>query len=93
MQSLEEMDKQLQEVAEALTASILSTDAHVEYGTEGRETMGGTMMASLARALVSLQGERRHIRKQLSDTIAEDSSKDKVVQIQAAPSIPRPEGA
>lgn len=93
MQSLQDMDGQLSEVAVKLVDAITGTEAHVEYGTEGRETMGGTMIASMARALVSLQSERRQIRKQLHDTSIADGTKVARQRIEPAPPIPTTEDA
>ena len=77
--------EQLDAVAEKLCNSILGLVAEAEYGTEGRETMGGTMMAGLARALVA-------VRKEIRDTAKAQAPKDdpggKIVMM--APAIPKP---
>ena len=74
----------LTEVAETISTAILSLDAQTEYGTTGRETTGGVIMAGLARALVSVEKELREARKQAMDTQPRDSGK----VVAMAPQIP-----
>lgn len=76
--------EQLALVAQKITGDILGIDAHTEYGTEGRETMGGTMIAGLARALVQVLKEKRESEKASAPT----TENAKVVMM--APVIPKP---
>lgn len=76
----------LNEVAARLAEAILGMDATHEYGTTGRETTGGIIMAGLARSLVSVEKELREAQKQAS----ESAPQNKGVYIMGAPEIPTP---
>jgi ribosomal protein S9 len=76
--------QRLSTVAETLSASILSLDAQTEYGTTGRETTGGALMAALARALVGVEKELREAQKQALESAPQDSGKI----LMMAPEIP-----
>ena len=77
--------QRLSTVAETLADSILALDAKTEYGTTGRETTGGALMAALARALVGVEKELREAQKQAQETSSQDSGKI----LMMAPEIPR----
>lgn len=54
----------LEQVAETLSQAVIGLDAEREYGTTGRETTGGVIMAALARALVGVERELREAAKE-----------------------------
>jgi uncharacterized protein YicC (UPF0701 family) len=76
--------QRLSTVAETLSASILSLDAKTDYGTPGRETTGGALMAALARALVGVEKELREAQKQALESTPQESGKI----LMMAPEIP-----
>ena len=76
--------QRLSSVAETLSTSILGLDAQTEYGTTGRETTGGVIMAGLARALVAVEKELREAQKQALEAAPQDSGKI----LMMAPEIP-----
>jgi hypothetical protein len=74
-------------VAHKLTDAVLGLDAEQEYGTTGRETTGGVIMASLARALVSVEKEIRDAQKAAKEAQTITQPQGRVLMI--APEIPR----
>lgn len=52
-------EDRLETVAQALVDGLLQIEATECYGPDGRETTGANMMASLARALVAVEAEKR----------------------------------
>lgn len=76
--------ERLTSVAQKLSDAVNSLDADTEYGTTGRETTGGVIMAALARALVGVERELREAAKEQSASTAKNSAKI----IAMAPSVP-----
>ena len=76
--------ERLTSVAQKLSDAVNSLDADTEYGTTGRETTGGVIMAALARALVGVERELREAAKEQKAAQPKDSGK----VVAMAPKIP-----